>query len=109
MRVGVFDYILFFGSTGVFIYFFFFVGFHCEYTIVNLPNNTTLHLPGIIIYSAVIPLAALISTIWFLLIVFGEDVSPLRDMDLKYRLKQVWYNAVEQEKKRWHDWRKIKF
>jgi len=96
VKITTIDYIIYMGSVVVFVYFFFFEG-TTEY--VNEYGWRTIE------YSSVVIIAPIISIAWLFMILWGEEIPRLRDIDIKkhIQVKIRWIKETHREQQK--EWR----
>jgi len=95
VKITKIDYVICVGSAIMFVYFFFFVG-AIEH--VGEYGGRTIE------YSAVVIIAPIISIAWLVMILWGEEIPRLRDMDIKrhIQVKIRWIKTtLREQQKEW--------
>ena len=96
MKVTKIDYLIYIGSVFVFVYFFFFVGAKEH---ISEYGWRTLE------YSSAVIIAPIISIAWLLMLLWGEDIPRLRDIDFNNMIKTKIHILIREERKRQKEWK----
>lgn len=96
MKITKIDYVICMGSVVVFVYFFFFVG-----ATEHIDENGWRTFE----YSAAVIIAPIVSIAWLFMILWGEDIPRLRDMDFKKHIRAKIRLIKETHRKQQKEWK----